>query len=198
MLQPSPRLKREAAKIGCEPNHIILADLILIGYSEAEAFDIAYSEKVGLNAQQLIAKREEELASDKYKRAYDAKRETHSFSTDSIVSREKEDVLKELNIMASNERDTKLKAELLMKIAEIKQMKKDVISDNDDPVQFFLSIDCEKCPLLVKYNEYLALKNASLPEDKWDVSLRPDEMQRIMEQAEPVIKSAREKEKAGN
>lgn len=198
MLQPSPRLKREAAKIGCEPNHIILADLILIGYSEAEAFDIAYSERVGMSAQQVIAEREKQLASDGYKRAYDAKREIRSFSTDSIVSREKEDVLKELNIMASNERDTKLKAELLMKIAEIKQMKKDVISDNDDPVQFFLSIDCEKCPLLVKYNEYLVLKNASLPEDKWDVSLRPDEMQRIMEQVEPVIKSAREKEKAGN
>ena len=41
MLEPSPRLRKEASKIGCTPNHIIMADLILSGYTEVEAYEIA-------------------------------------------------------------------------------------------------------------------------------------------------------------
>lgn len=195
MLEPSPRLKREAARIGCDPNHIILADLILSGYSEAEAYDIAYSEDTIMTAKTRISNRERVFSSEGYKRAYDEKKAARRFVSEDILDRGKEDVLKELNMMASKETDTKMKSELLMKIAEIKQMKKDVTSDSEDPVQFFFSLSCSQCPLLQRYNDFIRNKNKGLEHDKWVVEVRPDEMQRIVEQADMAINEARNREK---
>ena len=192
MLHPSPRLKKEASRLGCEPNHIILADLILSGYTEAEAYDIAYSEDIAKSAKQIIADRERELKSDGYKRAYEEKRNARKAITESSDLRNKETVARELNALISQTADPKLKAELLMKLADLQQMKKDATSIDEDPVQFFLSLSCEKCPLLQNYNNFLEDKNRGLTREKWEVELRPDEMQRLIEQAHEVIRSLRE------
>lgn len=197
MIEPSPRLKKEAKRIGCDTNHIIMADLVLCGYTEVEAYEIAFSENALSGAAQKIADRERELSSDKYKRAYDDRRNARKYTTESVENRDKDDVLRELNLMVSKESDTKMKADLLMKIAEIKQMKKDSASDDEDPVQFFFPIACEKCPLLKRYNEHLEKKNKGLPREKWVLEVRPDEMQRIIEQSDSDISGMRKKEKAG-
>jgi hypothetical protein len=196
MLDPSPRLKKEAKKIGCDPNHIILADLILSGYSESEAYDIAYSENASLGAKKKIEDRERVLESDGYNRAFEEKQRLRKYASKSIADRSKDDVLSELNALASTVQDTKMKVDILKQIAEIKNMKKDGNSD-EDPVQFFFPISCEKCPLLLRYNEMIATQNAGLPRDKWDLEVRPDEMQRLIEQADTDIRQMRKKEKAG-
>lgn len=196
MLEPSPRLRKEANRIGCEPNHVILADLILNRYTEAEAYDIAYSEDISMGAKQKIAKRERVLASEGYKRALDVKKKEREFLVKDIEYRDKDDVLRELNSMASKETDTKMRADLLMKIAEIKQMKKDATADDNDPVQFFFSLSCERCPFLRRFNEAITLKNDGLPQEKWDMEVRPDEMQRLIEQAGNDVREMRAKEKA--
>ena len=195
MLNPSPRLKKEAARIGCNPNHIILADLILSGYTNSEAYDIAFSEDIAKSAKGIIADRERELKSDGYKRAYEERRMANRSNTEPDDLRNKESVARELNKLITQTTDPKLRAELLMKLADLQQMKKDLTSLDDDPVQFFLPLACEKCPLLQNYNEFLAEKNKDLPPDKWDLEIRPDEMQRIIEQSHTIIKKMRE---AGN
>lgn len=195
MLNPSPRLKKEAARIGCNPNHIILADLIICGYTESEAYDIAFSEDIAKSAKSIIADRERELKSDGYKRAYEERRMAIKSNADPDDLRNKESVARELNKLITQTTDPKLRAELLMKLADLQQMKKDLTSLDEDPVQFFLPLACEKCPLLQNYNEFLAEKNRDLPPDKWDLEVRPDEMQRIIEQSHTIIKKMRE---AGN
>lgn len=192
MLNPSPRLKKEAARIGCNPNHIILADLIICGYTESEAYDIAFSEDIAKSAKSIIADRERELKSDGYKRAYEERRMAIKSNADPDDLRNKESVARELNKLITQTTDPKLRAELLMKLADLQQMKKDLTSLDDDPVQFFLPLACEKCPLLQNYNEFLAEKNRDLPPDKWDLEVRPDEMQRIIEQSHTIIKKMRE------
>lgn len=188
MLNPSPRLKKEASRIGCKENHIILADLILSGYTEAEAYDIAYSERVMTAAKIKIAEREEVLRSEEYQRAFEDRQEARRYTTEAVDLRDKESVARDLNTLINKTTDPKLKAELLMKLADLQQMKKDASAIDDDPVQFFLPLDCERCPLLIAYNDYIAKKNNGKPFDEWEGRLRPDEIQRIIEQAEPVIK----------
>ena len=197
MLEASPRLKKESKRIGCDPNHIILADLILSGYTEAEAYDIAYSENVALSAKWKIEDRERVLASEGYKRAYENRKHIRKYTTENVEVRDKDDIVKELNTIVNQANtDPKLKAEILLKIADLQQMKKG-ISDGEDPVSFYFPISCEKCPLLQQYNTMLAKKNAGLPRDKWDMEVRPDEMQRLIEQAGDDIRKMQRKEKAG-
>lgn len=197
MLDPSPRLKREALRVGCDPNHIILADLILSGYTDAEAYDIAYSEMIAASAKVKIDNRDRVFASEGYKRAYDSRKSARQVEVTAIEDRGKEDVLRELNDMATRERDVKMKAELLMKIAEIKQMKKDVTIDDEDPVQFFFPLSCVKCPLLEAYNDFIKKRNSTADEDEHDDPLRADEVQRLIEQADTRIRTMRAIEKAG-
>ena len=193
MLEPSPRLRKEASKIGCTPNHIIMADLMLSGYTEVEAYEIAYSEEAAFNAQKKIANRERELASDGYKRAYDARKTARKFVSEEVDDRDKGDIVKELNRLASLQTDPRVKAELLMKIADIQNMKKDM-TDNDDPVLFYLPLDCDKCPFIQEYNKYIGRRNKELPKDEREAPLRADEMQMIIEAADKRVK----RERAGN
>ena len=192
MLNPSPRLKKEAKRIGCKENHIILADLLLSGYTEAEAYDIAFSEDIAKSAQMIIADRERELKSDGYKRAYEDRRAARKYNADDSDLRDKEKVARDLNSLINQTSDPKLKAELLMKLADLQQMKKDLTGPEEDPVQFFLPISCEKCPLLQEYNRFLAGKNHDLPHDKWEMELRPDEVQHIIEVADGKVRKMRE------
>lgn len=192
MLNPSPRLKKEAKRIGCSENHVILADLITIGYTEAEAYDIAFSESIAKSAKQVIADRERELKSDGYKRAYEDRSAARTFVADFGDVRDKETVARELNMLISRTTDPKLKAELLMKLADLQQMKKDAVPVDDDPVHFYLPISCEQCPLLQHYNRYLSERNRGEVREKWDLEVRPDEMQRIMDHADRDVRKLRE------
>lgn len=197
MLEASPRLKKEAKKISCEPNHIILADLILSSYSEAEAYDIAYSENISFSAKKKIEDRERVFSSEGYKRAYENRKRMRKYNTEEVEVRDKADIVKELNTIVNQAgTDPKLKAEILLKIADLQQMKKGVSGD-EDPVQFFFPISCEKCPLLIRYNEAVAKKNEGLKADEFDYELKPDEIQRLIEQQTKDIKDMRKKEIAG-
>lgn len=192
MLDPSPRLRKEASKLGCDPSHIVMADLILSGYTENEAYEIAYPEELARRAQDKIAHREAEFASESYKRAYDGRKLAHKHISDEVDDRDKGDILKELNNLASLQTDPKIKAEILMKIADIKNMKKEM-SDEEDPVVFHLPIDCDKCPLLQSYNEFIKNRNRELPKDEQEAPLRPDEMQMIAEMSDTRIREERRK-----
>ena len=87
---------------------------------------------------------------------------------------------------------SKERADLMAKYNDIRnENKKDIKDPNNDPVQFFFPIACEKCPLLQRYNQFLKNRNEGKPRDQWDVELKPDEMQRIIESADRTIKNRR-------
>ena len=183
MLEASPRLKKESSRIRCDWQHIIMADLALSGYSENEAFEIAYPETAGLNVKLRIARREKETSSDGYKRAYEERKVARKANIEVAESRNKEAVEREINTLINTTTDTKLKAELLMKLANLKQMTKEGGGQDEDTVQFHLPIDCSMCPLLQAYNDWLDNRNAALPQEEWETPVRPDEMQMIVERA---------------
>ena len=63
------------------------------------------------------------------------------------VNRSKEETLEELNLLASSTKDARLKAELLMKIADLKQWKKQEENDEDSQIKHYRPLKCSECQL---------------------------------------------------
>lgn len=63
------------------------------------------------------------------------------------VTRSKEETLEELNELATITTEAKLKAELLMKIAELQQWKKKEETDQESQIKYFMPLKCTQCTL---------------------------------------------------
>lgn len=96
------------------------------------------------------------------KRIVIADKAEKKFSTpEQNANREKEDIVRELNILADITKDPKLKTEILMKLADLKQMKRDPVDDTEDnTVHYYLPLTCYKCSL------YIANKRKAGKEDE--------------------------------
>ena len=67
------------------------------------------------------------------------------------VNRDKDDVVRELNLLADQAKDPKLKSELLLRLADLQQMKKDPVDETEDnTVHYYLPLTCYKCGLYLE------------------------------------------------
>lgn len=195
----SPLKTKEAKSLKVSVQEMVLADLISIGYSEEDAYTIAYPDDAMLNSQAKKSAMNEIIYRDKFKQLCDTRREKNagflSVENDAenldLISAE--DVAKEVLLAAKKQPvGSKERADLMAKYNDIRnENKKEIADPNEDPVQFFFPIACEKCPLLQTYNEFIAKKNENKPRDKWVMEVIPDEMQRICEQADKRISKVR-------
>lgn len=195
----SPLKTKEAKSLKVSVQEMVLADLLSIGYSEEDAYTIAYPDDAMLNSQAKKSAMNEIIYRDKFKQLCDTRREKNagflSVENDAenldLISAE--DVAKEVLLAAKKQPvGSKERADLMAKYNDIRnENKKEIADPNEDPVQFFFPIACEKCPLLQTYNEFIAKKNENKPRDKWVMEVIPDEMQRICEQADKRISRVR-------
>lgn len=195
----SPLKTKEAKSLKVSVQEMVLADLLSIGYSEEDAYTIAYPDDSMLNSQAKKSAMSEVINRDKFKQLCDTRREKNagflSVENDAenldLISAE--DVAKEVLLAAKKQPvGSKERADLMAKYNDIRnENKKEIADPNEDPVQFFFPIACEKCPLLQTYNEFIAKKNENKPRDKWVMEVIPDEMQRICEQADKRISKVR-------
>lgn len=195
----SPLKTKEAKSLKVSVQEMVLADLLSIGYSEEDAYTIAYPDDALLNSQAKKSAMNEIIYRDKFKQLCDTRREKNagflSVENDAenldLISAE--DVAKEVLLAAKKQPvGSKERADLMAKYNDIRnENKKEIADPNEDPVQFFFPIACEKCPLLQTYNEFIAKKNENKPRDKWVMEVIPDEMQRICEQADKRISRVR-------
>lgn len=63
------------------------------------------------------------------------------------VLRSKDKTLEELNFLASQTPDAKLKAELLMKIADLQNWKKEQQTEESEQIKYYLPLKCSQCQL---------------------------------------------------
>lgn len=87
---------------------------------------------------------------DKEIELFGAKRERDAngnIKIDGNVLRSKDETLEELNILASETKDARLKAELLMKIADLQNWKKEQQQDENDKIKYYLPLKCTQCQL---------------------------------------------------
>ena len=60
-------------------------------------------------------------------------------------------IVSELNILADATKDPKQKTEILMKLADLQQMKKDATKEEEDnTVHYYLPLNCRNCELFIK------------------------------------------------
>lgn len=95
-------------------------------------------------------------------------------------NRDKDAILYELNLLATTATDPKQKAEILMKIADLQQMKKEDLKSAEDPVQYYLPLECNHCPLFIHFNQYR--------QEIGEREVGADEFQSVMERTDFMVK----------
>lgn len=62
-------------------------------------------------------------------------------------TRSREDVIRELNLLANQETEPKRKSEILMKLADLEQMKKTEDAPESEQIKYYLPLKCSQCVL---------------------------------------------------
>lgn len=189
MLDLSPSFKKQAKKLGATEQFVIMADLMAIGYSETDAYTIAFPENAALSAQQNRSIRENITTSAKFKKVYD---ERHSnirsgvsvtIPLDEMELVGTDEVLKEILRSAKQQPiGSKERADLYAKYNDIKKESEMSGNNMEDSILFAFPIKCYQCPLLHTYNEFR--------KENGDKEIRPVEMDRIIRLSDKIIKKA--------
>lgn len=189
MLELSPSFKKQAKKIGCTEEQIVLADLMSIGYSESDAFTIAYPENAALSAQQKKSIQESVLNSKKFQKVLEQRRDhiksgvAIPIPVDEIELVDTEEVLKEILRSAKQQPSgSKERADLFAKYNDIKKESEMTNTVKDDSITFAFPVKCYQCPLLYSYNEFRKRNG--------DAEVKPVEMDRIIRMADKIIKKS--------
>lgn len=186
----SKNLEDKAKKFGASVRDMIMADLVGIGYTESDAYAIAFNGVTPMSMYQLREAREKILKKVGYKRALAARLEQQGMSEHLHIDGEDELIDKRktakliMNAAMKQPLDSKERIDGLMKYADIMGYKRDVEeSDVTENISFFFPLKCNQCPLLIAYNDAQSAKG----------EIKPVEMGRIIEMAQPIIKKAKKK-----
>lgn len=192
-MELSKTKQTEAKKLNVTVQYLVMADLMAIGYSENDAYDIAYPENAALAQQQTNSIRNNIIESAKFKKLLENRRSRVKDGVATPVMLEEvelvgtEEVMKEILRSAKQQPvGSKERADLFAKYNEIKTKSEQGVEDDADNINFVLPLKCNQCPLLYSYNEFL--KENGLQE------VRPVEMGRIMSIAHKIIQAAKDAE----
>jgi len=189
----SKQKQTEAKKLNVTMQYLVMADLMSVGYSESDAYAIAYPENVALAMQQNNSIRNNIVESVKFKKLLEARRTRIKDGIATPIQLEEvelvgtEEVLKEILRSAKQQPiGSKERADLYAKYNEIKKESEQEATDETDTINFVLPLKCNQCPLLYAYNDYL--REHDLQE------VRPVEMGRIMSLSHTIIQAAMDAE----
>ena len=184
---------KEAKKLNVTVEYLVFADLLSVGYSETDAYLIAYPENIALSEQQNNSIRKNIIESAKFKKLLESRRSrvkegiATPVSLDEVELVGTEEVLKEVLRSAKQQPvGSKERADLYAKYNDIKKESEQMGNDATDNINFFLPLKCNQCPLLYAYNDYLRRNNLK--------EVRPVEMGRIMLLSHKIIQAARDAE----
>lgn len=192
-MELSQSFQKTAKKMNVTTQYIILADLISIGYSEIDAYSIAYPENESLSAQQNKGIRENILKSAKFKKVLDERMNyiksgvAIPVPVEDVELVDSDIILKEILRSAKNQPiGSKERADLFAKYNDIKRENEQSVIDDSDNISFFFPLKCNQCPLLYAYNDYMKKHGEN--------GLKPVEMDRIMRLSKTIIKAATDAE----
>lgn len=115
-------------------------------------------------------------------------------------NRTRGDVIRELNLLINKTTDGKLRAQMLMQLADLMAYKQNPHAETEQSeshVQYYLPLTCEKCALYVEYGKFL--KERKLPpstEMEWgaiNAAIRAN-LEKRLNGTEPHGKPMRDKE----
>lgn len=164
----SEKLKKEARQYDVAPEQLLMADLIALGYTQAEAYNIAYTERDVLDIQKNMSHRDGILADKKFAVMLEARimriksgiTIPEKLSEIQLVTRE--EALKEILRSARKlPEGSKERGELFLKYNEqLAKLQGD--GERTDAVHIYLPLKCTNCQLyadyLVRQEEYIEKK----------------------------------------
>ena len=188
-MELSKQKQTEAKKLNVTVQYLVMADLMAVGYSENDAYTIAYPENAALSVQQNNSIRSNILDSAKFKKLFDSRRSRVKDGVAAPVQLEEvelvstEEVMKEILRSAKQQPvGSKERADLFAKYNEIKAKNEQGAEDDTDTINFVFPLKCNQCPLLYAYNEFRKENNIK--------EVRPVEMGRIMSISHKIIQAA--------
>lgn len=173
-MELSARLKKEAQKYNVPAQTLVMADLMTIGYTENEAYSIAYSDNASLSKQQNISIRENITRSMAFMNMLDDRRKRDGIpqqqtTTELKPQYSKEEVASKLRAQIELLPDgSKEKADVLMKYADLFAYKKEEKkADEEDTIRVWMPMTCDICPFRKKYlQNATGEKHNASPENK--------------------------------
>lgn len=180
--------RTEAKKLGHERvEDLVYADLRVLGYSENDAFAVAYNSIYGsLAGNAFMAARNKITADKKIQRLIARRVEQHkevaSIATDNEELMDKTRTARLIMQAAMKQPyDSKERIEGLMKYADIMGYKREEADEGgEETIHFFFPLKCNQCPLLQSYNEEMAKRGKSI---------RPVEMGAVIDNAQKLIEN---------
>lgn len=185
----SAGFKKQAKTLGVPEAHIIFADLLSIGYSEYDAYNIAFPENTALSATRNKSIREEIMNTAGFKKLQEKRAETRKYilPTEPIQGlMDKEETAQMIMRAAmAQPAESKERIDGLMRYSDLMGYKKeDAQEDAVDNINFYFPLKCNQCPLLYAYNEYLQSIGETI--------IPSVEMAKVIDKAHPRIEKARE------
>lgn len=157
----SQRINKEAEKYAIPAQTLVLADLMAIGYTANEAYNIAYAENASLSKQQNISIRDNITATVDFQMLLKDRTERIKSATPSTAPIEvkelytKEEIASKLRTQIEQLPDgSKEKADVLMKYADLFAMKKEEKrAEEEDIIRVWIPLTCDICPFKKKFEK---------------------------------------------
>ena len=191
-MELSKQKQTEAKKLNVTVQYLVMADLMAVGYSENDAYIIAYPENEGLSVQQNNSIRTNIVESVKFKKLLENRRTRVKDGVAAPVMLDEvelvgtEEVMKEILRSAKQQPvGSKERADLFAKYNEIKTKNEQGVEDDTDNINFVFPLKCNQCPLLYAYNE-----EAKKCKDEMGNIIRPVEMGRVIKLSKKIIQAA--------
>lgn len=156
----SKRVEKEAKKYGVDAQALVMADLLSIGYTTNEAYEIVYQENGVLNFQQNQSIRDGITKSGRFKEMLNdrigklSSRVVLSDGED-IELMSTEDAAKQvLRAAMTLPEGSKERGEMFVKYTDLLRKNTTVDAEpEEDNIRIYLPLKCNDCPLLQEYNE---------------------------------------------
>ncbi len=191
-MELSKQKQTEAKKLNVTVQYLVMADLMSIGYSEQDAYTIAFPENEALASQQNDSIRKNIVESAKFKKLLDNRKQRVKDGSAAPVSLDEvelvgtEEVLKEILRSAKQQPvGSKERADLYAKYNDIKKENEQGTEDETDVINFYFPAKCSQCPLLYAYNE----EAKKCKNEKGEI-IRPVEMGRVIKLSHKIIQAA--------
>lgn len=156
----SKRIEKEAKRYGVDGASLVLSDLMSIGYSADEAYNIVYQENMTWSFQQNQSIRDGITKSGRFKELLKDRIERLSARItlpegEDVELISTEDAAKQvLRVAKSLPEGSKERGEMFQKYTELLRKNSTVDAEpEDDSVRIYLPLKCNDCPLLQEYNE---------------------------------------------
>ena len=159
-MELSTTFTKAAKKLGVSEQFVIMADLMAIGYSENDAYTIAYPENATMSIQQNNSIRANMVKTAKFKklladtkqRIKDKIGDPSTIESVSLITTD--EVAKEILCSAYKQpQGSKERADLLSRYQDLINKRDEKVTTQDSSIQFYLPLCCDKCPLMIKYKE---------------------------------------------